>query len=192
MTQPKIFKRYSPGSYLLAAIAFLMITVWMAGFESGFVFAKETGIINITKTIAAPLDKVWNIVSDIDNNSEYWPIKDIKNINKSNITTERTVTVPGPPFLDNKAYQLLTINPKQSVIENQTSGPIKGIKILTLKPDSNPSTSSTEKTEINVLWNLDLSNVPGLGKVFAMNGINKSVQDALSKIEKASISNETL
>ena len=95
---------------------------------------------------------------------------------------ERAVTVPSPPFMNPNAHQIITLNHEKTIIENQTQGPITGVKTITLSPvDPN----NANKTAINVLWNLDLSKIPGIGKGFTKDNIGKSVDNALNKIEKA-------
>jgi hypothetical protein len=50
--------------------------------------------IKVSREISAPIDQVWNIVSNIDEETKYWPIiKDIKNINKTNNMVDREVTI---------------------------------------------------------------------------------------------------
>jgi uncharacterized protein YndB with AHSA1/START domain len=54
--------------------------------------------IKISREVSAPADQVWNIVSDIDNETKYWPtFKAIKNINKIDNMTEREVTISAGP-----------------------------------------------------------------------------------------------
>ena len=146
-------------------------------------YAEQTDTINASKIINASKDKVWNIISDVDKNPDYWPISIVKNIDESNSTVKREVTVPDPPFMDNKAYQIITIIPEQyTIIENQTQGAITGVKTISLLqagPDVN-------RTEISVVWDLDMSKLPGIGKGFAKDGISNSVKEALIKIENAS------
>src|SRR4029079_6473718 len=64
-------------------------------------YAEQTDTINAAKVVNGSLDKVWNIMSNVDKNSDYWPISIIKNISRSDNTVEREVTVPVPPFMDN-------------------------------------------------------------------------------------------
>jgi hypothetical protein len=143
-------------------------------------YAEQADTINAnaTKIVKTSKDKVWNIISDVDKNPDYWPISIVKNINKSNNTVEREVTVPAPPFMDNKAHQIITIIPEQyTIIENQTQGAVTGVKTISLLqagPDVN-------RTKISVVWNLDMSKIPGIGKGFAKDGINNSVEEALKK-----------
>ena len=142
-------------------------------------YAEQTDTINATKVVNASKDKVWNTISNVDKNPDYWPISIVKNISKSNNTVEREVTVPAPPFMDNKAHQIISIIPDQfTIIENQTQGAVTGIKTISLQEAG----SESNKTEISIVWNLDLSKIPGIGKGFAKDGISKSVDEALNKI----------
>ena len=146
-------------------------------------YAEQTDTINTTKIANASKDKVWNIISYVDKNPDYWPISIVKNINISNNTVEREVTVPAPPFMNNKAHQIITIIPERyTIIENQTQGPITGVKTISLLQAG----SDVNMTKISVIWNIDMSKIPSIGKGFAKNGINNSVEEALNKIENAS------
>lgn len=146
-------------------------------------YAEQTDTINATKIVNASKDKVWNIISYVDKNPDYWPISIVKNINISNNTVEREVTVPAPPFMNNKAHQIITIIPERyTIIENQTQGPITGVKTISLLQAG----SDVNMTKISVIWNIDMSKIPSIGKGFAKNGINNSVEEALTKIENAS------
>ncbi len=145
--------------------------------------AEQTDTINATKIVNASKDKVWNIISNMDKNPDYWPISIVKNISKTNNTVEREVTIPAPPFMDNKAHQMITINPEQyTVIENQTQGVAAGVKTISLVQVGNDA----NKTEVSIVWNLDLSKIPGFGKGFAKDGMSNSVDEALNKIANAS------
>lgn len=140
-----------------------------------------TDTINASKIVNASRDEVWNIISDLDNNPDYWPVKIIDVISKTNNSVEREVTVPAPPFMNNKAFQTIEIIPGQyKVVENQTKGAVTGVKTISL----NQIGTDSNKTEINIIWNLDLSNIPSIGQGFAKNGISNSVNDALDKIGK--------
>jgi hypothetical protein len=166
-------------------IAFSTLLVLFAGPASTIIpaYAEQTDTINATKIVNTSKDNVWNIISDVDKNSDYWPISIVKNINKSNNTVEREVTVPAPPFMNNKAYQIITIIPEQdTIIENQTQGAVTGVKTISLLQTG----TDVNRTEISVIWNLDMSKIPGIGKGFAKDGINNSIEEALNKIVNAS------
>ena len=58
-------------------------------------------------------------------------LKEIKNINKTNNTTEREVTIVADPQGDTKTHQFVTVNPKQFRVEtNMTEGPVTGSRYL--------------------------------------------------------------
>jgi hypothetical protein len=172
----------------VAIIAFSTLLVLFSGPSSSTTtttmtaYAEQTDTINATKVVNASKDKVWNIISNVDKNPDYWPISIVKNISKSDNTVEREVTVPAPPFMDNKAHQIITIIPEQfTIVENQTQGAVTGVKTISLQQAG----SDSKKTEVSIVWNLDMSKIPGIGKGFAKDGISNSVDEALNKIENA-------
>jgi uncharacterized protein YndB with AHSA1/START domain len=141
--------------------------------------------IKASREISAPIDQVWNVVSDVDNETKYWPtFKSIKNINTTAInmtanTTEREVTLVAGPQGETITHQFVTVNPEQFVVEtNITEGPVTGTRVLTLSPSSN----NTNATKIDVLWNVDLSGIPIFGRGFAKDGIMRTTEEALSNI----------
>ena len=171
----------------VAIIAFSTLLVLFSGPSSSTTttmtaYAEQTDTINATKVVNASKDKVWNIISKVDKNPDYWPISIVKNISKSDNTVEREVTVPAPPFMDNKAHQIITIIPQQfTIVENQTQGAVTGVKTISLQQEG----SDSNKTEVSIIWNLDMSKIPGIGKGFAKDGISNSVDEALNKIANA-------
>jgi hypothetical protein len=172
----------------VAIIAFSTLLVLFSGPSSSTTttmtaYAEQTYTINATKVVNTSKDKVWNIISNVDKNPDYWPISIVKNISKSDNTVEREVTVPAPPFMDNKAHQITTIIPEQfTIVENQTQGAVTGVKIISLQQAG----SDSNKTEVSIIWNLNMSKIPDIGKGFAKDGISNSVDGALNKIANAS------
>jgi uncharacterized protein YndB with AHSA1/START domain len=136
--------------------------------------------IKVSREISAPVNKVWNIVSNVDNETKYWPtFKDIKNINEINNTTEREVTITAGPLGDRKTHQFVTVNPGQfEVLTNVTEGPFTGTRLLTLSPTS--ETNAT--TMANVVWEMDLSGIPVIGQGFAKDGIKQTTEAALDNV----------
>jgi hypothetical protein len=176
---------------LVTLSVFSVLIVLFAGLHNTVTvvaYGEQTDTITASKIVNASKDKVWDIVSDVDNNQDYWPITILNSINNSNNMVERDVTVPAPPFMDNKAHQIITLNPEQfTVIENQTQGAVTGVKTISIMQSGNENNNITE---IKVVWNLDLSKIPSIGQGFAKNGINNSVTEALDKIAIA-VSNDT-
>ena len=75
-------------------IAFSTLLVLFSGPSSSTTtmtaYAEQTDTINATKVVNASKDKVWNIISNVDKNPDYWPISIVKNISKSDNTVERS------------------------------------------------------------------------------------------------------
>ncbi len=141
--------------------------------------------IKAGREIPAPIDQVWNIVSNIDSETKYWStFKGIKNINMTSVNmtanrTEREVTISAGPLGETTTHQFVTVNPEQFVVEtNITDGPITGHRLLILSP-----TSDANATRIDVLWNIDMSGIPFFGKGFAKDGILRTTEEALGRIE---------
>jgi hypothetical protein len=140
--------------------------------------------IKASSEVSSPIDQVWNVASDIDNETKYWStFKAIKNINTTAVnmtanTTEREVTIETGPLGESVTHQFVTVNPEQYVVEtNITEGPVTGTRTLTLSPSSNTNT-----TRIDALWNVDLSGIPFFGRDFAKDGILRTTEQALANI----------
>jgi ribosome-associated toxin RatA of RatAB toxin-antitoxin module len=132
--------------------------------------------IKVTRDISGPIDQIWNIVSNVDEETRYWPIiNEIKNINKTDNMVDREVTIGVGPQ-DTKTRQFVTPHPDQKLIQpNITEGPVIGTRLLTLNP-----ISDTNATRVDVVWDLDMNKIP----VFAKDNFMKATEDALSKIEQ--------
>ena len=69
--------------------------------------------IQISTMINAPLEKVWDIVSDLDNETKYWKgTKEIRNISSAGNKITREITIA---FRDSKCMQEVTLFPKEKI-----------------------------------------------------------------------------
>ena len=51
-------------------------------------------LIHTSRDVTATLDSVWNVISDVDREPEFWHgTKSIKNISKTGTTIEREVVI---------------------------------------------------------------------------------------------------
>ena len=62
---------------------------------------------------------------------------------------------------------------------NLTKGLITGSRILELEP------LSANKSKLDVIWDIDLSGIPIIGRGFAENGIKQTTEEALQRITHA-------
>jgi uncharacterized protein YndB with AHSA1/START domain len=177
-------KKTSTAITVVAAIAIASSVVMTSVWQIPQATASSLEEIKASREISSPIDQVWNVVSDVDNETKYWStFKAIKNINKTAInmtanTTEREVTLAAGPLGETITHQFVTVNSEQFVVQtNITEGPVTGTRLLTLSPSSN-----SNATKIDVLWNVDLSGIPIFGRGFAKDGIMRTTEEALSNI----------
>ncbi|MGC2572949.1 MAG: SRPBCC family protein [Candidatus Nitrosopolaris sp.] len=84
------------------------------------------------------LESVWNVMSDIDREPEFWHgTKSIKNISKTENTIEREVVIA---FRNSKCREIVRLHNKKSINIEIIEGPIRGRKIITLKTIKNHTT----------------------------------------------------
>jgi uncharacterized protein YndB with AHSA1/START domain len=164
----------------IAIASVVMTSVWQIPQAT----ASSLEEIKASREISSRIDQVWNVVSDVDNETKYWStFKAIKNINMTAInktanTTEREVTLVTGPLGETITHQFVTVNPEQFVVEtNITEGPVTGTRTLALSPSSNANA-----TRIDVFWNVDMSGIPTFGRGFAKDGIMRTTEEALSNI----------
>jgi hypothetical protein len=63
-----------------------------------------------------------------------------------------------------------------------TEGPVKGTRVVTLIPLD--ADNNNNKTNIDISWNIDLSNIPILGRSIVKNNLANDTKEALSRIAK--------
>jgi uncharacterized protein YndB with AHSA1/START domain len=166
-------------SVMIITISLAMTIVWHIPMAAAISLEE----IKVSREISAPIDQVWNIVWDIDNDTKYWStFKAIKNINETGNVVEREVTLLAGPQGDTKTHQFVTVNPEQFVVDtNITEGPVTGSRVLTLSPSSENNTT----TKIDATWKVDLSGIPVFGRGFAEDGIMKTTEEAFDRIAQA-------
>jgi hypothetical protein len=137
--------------------------------------------INASREISAPLDRVWNIISDVNSEPRYWRgLNAVYNIRKNGNVIEREFTAAS--LTDFKGRQTVVLYPKKSIEVKLTDGPMIGTRIITLIPSS----SDNEKTtKVNVSWDIKLSNIPLLFRGIVRERIVEATEEALDRIARA-------
>ncbi|MGB9125710.1 MAG: SRPBCC family protein [Nitrosotalea sp.] len=133
--------------------------------------------IQATIEINAPIDKVWNIVSDLDSEPKFWRgTKEVRNISKEGNVIAREVTIA---FKDSKCMQTVTLTPKEKIHVEFTKGIIEGSKTITLVPLEN-------KIRVDVLWDMKLSGMMGMFTGMIKKHIQSGTEQALESIKQES------
>ena len=131
--------------------------------------------INVSVEINAPIDKVWDIVSDIDNEPKFWKgTREIRNISKNGDTVNREITIA---FRDQKCMQEVKLQPKEKIEAVFTKGIIDGTKIITL-------TAKDEKTLLKTKWDIKLTGMTGMFTGMIKKHIESGTEQALQKIKE--------
>lgn len=133
-------------------------------------------LINASKQMAAPLSRVWQIVSDLDNEPMYWHgTKSVRNLSRSGNMIERDVTIA---FKDSVCRQKVTLEPEKSIHIDITDGPLRGSKIITLIPVG-------DMTRVDVAWDIKLAGFLGMFTGMVKKHIGEGTLEALDRIAKA-------
>jgi carbon monoxide dehydrogenase subunit G len=125
--------------------------------------------------IDAPVDKVWNVVSDLDSEPKFWRgTKEVRNISKDGNIITREVTIA---FKDSKCMQKVTLYPKEKIQVEFTKGIIEGTKTVTLTPLEN-------KTRVDALWDMKLTGMMGMFTGMIKKHIQSGTEQALQSIKQ--------
>jgi hypothetical protein len=130
--------------------------------------------IEVSTKIKSTVDKVWGIISDIDNETKYWKgTKEIHNISKDGNKINREVIIA---FRDSKCLQEVTLYPKEKIEAVFTEGIIHGTKTINLK---------TLEGEIllEAIWDVKLSGMMGIFTGMIKKHIKSGTHQALQAIK---------
>jgi ribosome-associated toxin RatA of RatAB toxin-antitoxin module len=131
--------------------------------------------INVSVEINASIDKVWNIVSDIDNEPKFWKgTKEIRNISKNGNIVNREITIA---FRDQKCMQEVKLYPKEKIEALFTKGVIDGTKIIALS-------AKEGKTVLKAKWDIKLTGIMGMFTGMVKKHIESGTEQALQKIKE--------
>jgi len=135
--------------------------------------------IEVELEINATADKIWEVISDIDNEPKFWKgTKQVKNISKEENKIYREITIA---FRDQKCMQEITLEPKKRIIAKFTKGIISGEKIMELTPKEN-------STIFHTTWDMKLTGVMGMFtgmiKKHIKSGTTQAMQSIKEEIER--------
>jgi hypothetical protein len=131
--------------------------------------------IEVKVEIKSTVDKVWDIISDIDNEPKFWKgTKEIKNISKEGNTVYREITIA---FRDQKCMQEVTLEPKRRIKAKFTKGIINGEKIMTV-------TLKEDKVILYTTWDMRLTGVMGMFTGMIKKHIKSGTEQAMQSIKE--------
>ena len=131
--------------------------------------------IVVQTEINATLEKVWEVISDIDNEPKFWKgTKEVKTLSTEGNIIKREITIA---FRDQKCLQEIQLKPKESIRAKFTKGILDGTKVITLIPKSN-------SVLIETSWDIKLSGMMNMFTAVIKNHIKSGTEQALKSIKE--------
>ena len=131
-------------------------------------------IINSTIDINASIEKVWNIISDLDNEPKFWKgTKESRTISKDGNVVVREIIIA---FRDSKCMQKITLYPKEKIYAEFTDGILKGSKTLNLKSKEN-------SLWLEVEWDIKMTGLAGMFTGMLKGHVKGGTEQALELIK---------
>jgi carbon monoxide dehydrogenase subunit G len=132
-------------------------------------------VIETSIEINAPTEKVWDLVSDIDNEPKFWKgTKEVRNISKEGNVVNREIIIA---FRDQKCQQEVTLYPKERIVAIFTKGIISGSKTVKLISQEN-------QTLLEVKWDIKLTGIMGMFTGMIKKHIRSGTDFALQSIKE--------
>jgi ribosome-associated toxin RatA of RatAB toxin-antitoxin module len=129
------------------------------------------------RELHASVDEVWEIVSDVDRDPEYWSgLTSIRNIRKEGNLIERDVVVG---FMGRRGTQRIELVPKDTIQLTMIDGPLRGSREIKLVP------LGPKRTRVNVSWDIQFSAIPVFAQGFVRSRLEEGTREALDRIAKA-------
>ena len=131
--------------------------------------------IVVQTEINATLEKVWEVISDIDNEPEFWKgTKKVKTLSVEGDIIKREITIA---FRDQKCLQEIQLKPKKEIKAKFTKGILEGTKIITLTPKN-------DKVIMETSWEIKLSGMMNMFTSMIKNHIKSGTEQAMKSIKK--------
>ena len=132
-------------------------------------------IIDTSVDINASVDKVWDIISDLDNEPKFWKgTKDTRTISRDGNIITREIIIA---FRDSKCMQKITMQPKEKIHAEFTEGIIRGSKTLSIKPKDGGSL-------LEANWDVKMSGLAGMFTGMIKKHIRSGTEQAIESIKK--------
>ena len=132
-------------------------------------------IIQASVDIKAPVEKIWEVISDLDNEPKFWKgTKEVRNISKNGNKINREITIA---FRDQKCLQDVTLYPKEKIQAVFTKGIIKGTKTITLN-------KKNDGAYVEAVWDIKISGMMGMFTGIVKKHIKSGTEQALQNIKR--------
>ncbi len=131
--------------------------------------------IDASIEINAPVNKIWDIISDLDNEPKFWKgTKETKIISRDGNVITREIVIA---FRDSKCMQKITLEPKEKIYAEFTEGIIKGSKTLNLK-------AKNDGAMLEANWDVKMGGLAGMFTGMIKKHIRSGTEQAIEAIKQ--------
>ena len=131
--------------------------------------------IDASIEINAPVNKIWDIISDLDNEPKFWKgTKETKIISRDGNVITREIVIA---FRDSKCMQKITLEPKEKIYAEFTEGIIKGSKTLNLK-------AKNDGAMLEANWDVKMGGLAGMFTGMIKKHIRSGTEQAIESIKQ--------
>jgi ribosome-associated toxin RatA of RatAB toxin-antitoxin module len=140
--------------------------------------SANLGLPSVTRRIEVESSKqrVWQVVSDVDNEPEYWHgTKEVRNISKQGNVIRREIL---QNFMSTKIIQQVTLNPQDSVEVEYLEGTTVGRKSVRIE------SLGEDRQMVEVTWQVRFTGILRLATPIIRSHIVKGTENALARIKQ--------
>lgn len=127
--------------------------------------------------VLATRDRVWEVISDLDNEPEYWyGTREVRNISRDGNIVNREIT---QNFRKHRILQKVVLRPKDSIETDYLKGLTEGKKTISIRSDSE------DRQTVNVMWDVKFTGVFRLLTPWLKKHTDHGTVSALERIKSA-------
>jgi hypothetical protein len=127
--------------------------------------------------IQASKERVWNIISDLENEGEYWyGTRDTRIISRNGNEVEREIT---QNFRNHKILQKAILRPKESVEIHYLKGITEGVKVVSIQ------SLSEDRQKLTASWDVHFTGIYKLAEPIIKRHTLSGTVHALQRIKES-------
>ncbi|HKW03708.1 MAG TPA: SRPBCC family protein [Nitrososphaerales archaeon] len=138
---------------------------------------KDLPKIERSIEILAARDRVWEVISDLDNEPEYWyGTREVRNISRDGNVVNREIV---QNFRKHRILQKVVLRPKDSIEIDYLKGLTEGKKTISIRSDS------PDRQTVSVVWDARFAGVYKLLTPWLKKHTDQGTVSALERIKAA-------